>query len=64
MVAVPHPGILAKKLGETLAVYRIDDYAALPDVDSAAVSRMDADLLRSADQVFVASALLLESKRQ
>jgi glycosyltransferase involved in cell wall biosynthesis len=63
--AVPHPGILAKKLGETLAVYYcIDDYAALPDVDAAAVSRMDADLLRSADQVFVASALLLESKRQ
>lgn len=63
--AVPHPGILARRLNETLTVYYcIDDYAALPDVDAAAVARMDADLLRSADQVFVASALLLESKRK
>ena len=63
--AVPHPGILAGTLDETLIVYYcIDDYAALPDVDAEAVARMDADLLRSADQVFVASALLLESKRK
>ena len=62
--AVPHPGILARTLDETLAVYYcIDDYAALPDVDAAAVTRMDTHLLRSADQVFVASELLLESKR-
>jgi len=63
--AVPHPGSLAGSFGETLIVYYcIDDYAALPDVDSAAVAQMDADLLRRADQVFVASALLLESKRR
>jgi len=63
--AVPHPGVLARKLDEALTVYYcIDDYAALPDVDADAVSAMDAHLLHSADQVFVASGLLLESKRQ
>src|SRR5262249_27793907 len=62
--AVPHPGILAGTLGESLVVYYcIDDYAALPDVDAEAVTRMDMHLMREADQVFVASALLLESKR-
>jgi glycosyltransferase involved in cell wall biosynthesis len=63
--AVPHPGLLAGAFGETLVVYYcIDDYAALPDVDSAAVARMDAGLMQRADQVFVASARLLPSKRQ
>jgi len=62
---VPHPGILARTLDEAMTVYYcIDDYAALPDVDAKAVSAMDAHLLRSADQVFVASGLLLESKRR
>jgi glycosyltransferase involved in cell wall biosynthesis len=57
--------MLARQFGERLVVYYcIDDYAALPDVDSEAVARMDADLLRRADQVFVASSLLLEAKRQ
>jgi len=62
--AVPHPGMLAGTLGESLKVYYcIDDYAALPDVDAAAVTSMDAHLLRAADQVFVASARLLETKQ-
>jgi len=58
--AVPHPGPIAGTLDERLIVYYcIDDYAALPDVDAAAVGQMDADLLRAADQVFVASPRLL-----
>jgi glycosyltransferase involved in cell wall biosynthesis len=62
--AVPHPGILAGRFQETLIVYYcIDDYAALPDVDATAVARMDTDLMRRADQVFVASGRLIESKR-
>lgn len=62
---VPHPGLLARTLGESLTVYYCtDDYAAFPDVDKTAVAQMDDDLLRSADQVFVASALLLDSKRK
>lgn len=62
---VPHAGALARAFGEAMVVYYcIDDYAALPDVDAGAVGRMDADLSQRADQVFVASALLLESKRQ
>jgi len=60
---VPHPGALAGSFGEQLIVYYcIDDYAALPGVDSAEVSRMDDDLTRRAHQVFVASPTLLESK--
>jgi glycosyltransferase involved in cell wall biosynthesis len=62
--AVPHPGVLARAFDEEMVVYYcIDDYAALPDVDSEMVARMDRDLMQTADQVFVASALLLESKK-
>jgi glycosyltransferase involved in cell wall biosynthesis len=61
---VPHPGGLAGRLHEELTVYYcIDDYAALPDVDMAEVARMDDDLTRRAGQVFVASSMLLETKR-
>lgn len=62
---VPHPGPLAGSFGEKLIVYYcIDDYAALPGVDSAAVARMDENLTRRADQVFVASPTLMESKKE
>lgn len=61
---VPHAGSLAGTLGETLTVYYcIDDYAAFPGVDAAAMQRMDDDLSRAADIVFVASPALLEAKR-
>lgn len=62
---VPHAGPLAGGLGEDLVVYYcIDDYAALPDVDQREVARMDEELTRKANQVFVASATLLEAKRK
>jgi glycosyltransferase involved in cell wall biosynthesis len=62
---VPHPGPLAGSFGEKLIVYYcIDDYAALPDVDSAEITRMDERLTRRADQVFVASPSLLEAKKK
>ena len=62
---VPHPGPLAGSLGEKLIVYYcIDDYAALPGVDSAEVARMDANLTRRAHQVFVASPTLIETKKE
>ncbi len=61
---VPHLASVAGELGERLAVYYcIDDYAALPDVDRAAVRQMDDALTRKADLVFVASGTLLEGKR-
>jgi glycosyltransferase involved in cell wall biosynthesis len=61
---VPHAGSLAGRLSEDMIVYYcIDDYAALPDVDRKAVARMDEELTRRADQVFVASETLLEAKR-
>jgi glycosyltransferase involved in cell wall biosynthesis len=63
--AVPHPGFLANAFGESAVVYYcIDDYAALPDVDARAVAEMDEHLTRRADQVFVASARMLQAKQQ
>lgn len=62
--AVPHPAYLAGAFGEAAVIYYcIDDYAALPDVDARAVADMDAHLTSRADQVFVASARMLEAKR-
>jgi glycosyltransferase involved in cell wall biosynthesis len=61
---VPHPGHLAKRLGEILTVYYcIDDYAAFPGMDSASIQEHDDHLARQADVVFVAPLVLLESKR-
>jgi glycosyltransferase involved in cell wall biosynthesis len=63
--AVPHPGFLANAFDEAVVVYYcIDDYAALPDVDVRAVAEMDAHLTSRADQVFVASSLMLQAKRR
>jgi glycosyltransferase involved in cell wall biosynthesis len=62
---VPHPGPLAGSFEEELIVYYcIDDYAALPGVDSAEVTRMDEHLTRRAHQVFVASPSLIEAKKE
>jgi glycosyltransferase involved in cell wall biosynthesis len=62
--AVPHPGHLAKRLGEALAVYYcIDDYAAHPGMDPAAIQKLDDQLTRDADLVFVAPPALVEAKR-
>jgi glycosyltransferase involved in cell wall biosynthesis len=62
--AVPHPGFLAGRLGESLVVYYcIDDYAAHPGVDTAAIEAADEALTRSADRVFVAPPALVAAKR-
>ena len=59
------PWLPGERLHETVVVYYcIDDYAALPDVDTRAVAEMDAHLTCRADQVFVASSLMLEAKRR
>jgi glycosyltransferase involved in cell wall biosynthesis len=61
---VPHPGALAKRLGESLTVYYcIDDYAAFPGMDKVAIQKADDDLTRAADVVFVASPALVDAKR-
>lgn len=61
---VPHPGFMARRLGEDLCVYYcIDDYAAHPGVDPALIGRRDADLARIADLVFVAPPALVASKK-
>ena len=61
---VPHPAALAKRLGEILTVYYcIDDYAAHPGMDVAAIQALDDRLTRVADVVFVAPRALVEAKR-
>lgn len=62
---VPHAGALAGRLSEDLVVYYCtDDYSSFPDVDRREVARMDEDLTRRANQVFVTSATLLGRKRE
>ncbi len=62
---VAHAGPLAGRLSEDLAVYYCtDDYSTFPDVDRREVARMDEDLTRRADQIFVASSTLLSRKRE
>ncbi len=61
---VPHPGFLAKTLGEKLTVfYCIDDYSKLPDVDGVAVAEMDRDLTAAADIVFACNQSLVDARR-
>ncbi len=55
----PIIGRLEKRL---VVYYCIDDYAALPHMDVREVSRLDNELTRAADQVFVSSIPLLEKK--
>ena len=62
---VPHPGPLAKQLGESLTVYYcIDDYASYPGMDRVAIQKLDDNLTKAADVVFVAPRALLEPKRK
>ena len=61
---VPHVASLAGRVGERLVVYYCtDDHASLPDVDAPAIARMDEELTKRADLVFVVSATLLNGKR-
>ena len=61
---VPHPGFLARRLGEDLCVYYcIDDYAAHPGVDATLIGRRDETLSREADLLFVAPPALLAAKQ-
>jgi glycosyltransferase involved in cell wall biosynthesis len=61
---VPHPGFLAKHLGEKLTVfYCIDDYSKLPDVDGIAVQKMDDELTKAADIIFACNRKLVEARR-
>ncbi|HWU76436.1 MAG TPA: glycosyltransferase [Rhodanobacter sp.] len=61
---VPHPGFLARRLGEELCVYYcIDDYAAHPGVDTKLISARDDELTRRADLVFVAPPALVAAKQ-
>jgi len=61
---VPHPGFLARRLGEKLTVfYCIDEYSKLPDVDGAAVQKMDDELTAAADIVFACNQKLIDARQ-
>ena len=61
---VPHPGFLAKQMGEKLTVfYCIDEYSKLPDVDVTAVQAMDDELTTAADIVFACNQKLVDGHR-
>jgi glycosyltransferase involved in cell wall biosynthesis len=60
----PHPGFLARRLGESLCVYYcIDDYAAHPGVDAEVIAASDLALTKAADLVFVAPPALVATKQ-
>lgn len=60
----PHPGFLARRLGEAFCVYYcIDDYAAHPGVDATVIAASDLALTKQADIVFVAPPALLPVKQ-
>ena len=62
---VPHPGFLARQLGEKLTVfYCVDDYSKLPGVDEFAVQDMDDKLTATADIVFTCNRRLMETHLQ
>ena len=60
---LPHPGFLAKNLGESLTVYYcVDEYSKYPDVDAVAIKKLDDDLVRAADIVFTCNQPLLDDR--
>lgn len=62
---VPHPAPLLGQLGEEFVVYYCtDDYSDLPDVDRDEIRRLEDHVTRSADQVFVTAASLMESRKK
>ena len=62
---VPHLSSLPGAIPSRLVVYYcIDDYSALPDIDSESVANMDAEMTRKADVVFIASGTLMEKKKR
>lgn len=61
---VPHVAGFVEDLGARAIVYHcIDDYSALPGVDTGAVRAMDDRLTRAADLVIAASGPVFESRR-
>jgi glycosyltransferase involved in cell wall biosynthesis len=60
---LPHPGFLAKQLGEKLTVYYcVDEYSKYPNVDAKAVKQLDDDLTRASDIVFTCNQPLLDDR--
>jgi glycosyltransferase involved in cell wall biosynthesis len=60
---VPHVAPIAGRIpGAATVYYCIDDYSAVPGVNADAIRRLDDELTRRADVVFVASETLLPAK--
>jgi len=62
---VPHAAaVLGPEPKEFVVYYCVDDFAAFPGVDAASIQRMDDDLTKRADQLFVVSARLMPAKQK
>jgi len=62
---VPHPAPLQGQLGEQLSVYYCtDDYSDLPGVDREEIKRLEDQVARGADQVFVTATTMMESRKK
>ena len=60
---IPHPGFLAKHLGETLTVYYcVDEYSKYPDVNATAIKNLDNSLTRASDIVFTCNQPLADDR--
>jgi glycosyltransferase involved in cell wall biosynthesis len=61
---MPDVGGMIGRLGERLVVYHcVDEYAAFSGVPREAIARMERELVRRADLVFVSSAMLLDERK-
>jgi glycosyltransferase involved in cell wall biosynthesis len=61
---VPHPAPLVGHLDESFVVYYCtDDYSDLPGVDRDEIGRLDDDVTRAADQVFVTAKTLIDRRK-
>jgi glycosyltransferase involved in cell wall biosynthesis len=62
---LPHIHYLCGKLGEEIKIfYCIDNYSAFPGVDSKEIQKMDADLTKRSDLVFVVSQEVIKAKEK
>jgi len=62
---VPHPAALQGQLGELFSVYYCtDDYSDLPGVDREEIERLEDQVARGADQVFVTAMTLMDSRKK
>ena len=62
-MTIPHMEPVVGRLGEEVVVYYcVDDYSEMPNVDKAAIKKIEGRLLRKSDVVFTTSRALCEER--